>query len=135
MKQDGLFKIKIYISSSFLVFCVTVTQECQLLPIGFWYFSSWLIIFSGNYQDHDQGLQAKPAAQAVNKCILKREQIAIMKGGLARWKHGVMVKGPAQWETVDDGPVEPVPFEVFHAQNCDRGVEKMQPGQPDNQPE
>ena len=95
----------------------------------------WLIIFSGNYQDHDQGLQAIPAAQAVNKCILKRGQIAIMKGGLARWKHGMIVRDPAQWETVDDGPVEPVPFEVFHAQNCDRGVEKMQPGQPDNQPE
>ena len=34
MKQDGLFKIKIYISSSFLVFCVTVTQECQ--PLFYW---------------------------------------------------------------------------------------------------
>ena len=100
----------------------------------------WLIIFSGNYQDHDQGLQAIPAAQAVNKCILKREQIAIMKGGLARWKHGVWWlevqhsgRRPAGDLTVDDGPVEPVPFEVFHAQNCDRGVEKTQPGK--NQPE
>ena len=45
----------------------------------------------------------------------------------------MIVRDPAQWETVDDGPVEPVPFKVFYAQNCDRGVEKTQPGQ--NQPE